>query len=121
MARKPSLPGAQDFFGGSPTEQTTRAKRRTVKPQHRNTAGKVPELDRPVQGGPARTVEAGLTEKVTFYISSELLKRLELTRVQLLLDQNLKVSRSQIVEAILVQGVGDVEAIASLLESAAEY
>lgn len=121
MARKPSLPGARDFFGGSPTKPTTRARRKTVKLQNRQTAQEASEPDRLVEGGPARTVEAGLTEKVTFYISPELLKRLELTRVQLLLDHNLKVSRSQIVEAILVQGVGDVEQIAGLLASAAEY
>jgi len=51
-----------------------------------------------------RVVPAGVTEKVTFYLPLEQLKRLEVLKLELLLEHNLKVTRSQIIEA-LVEGM----------------
>lgn len=120
MARKPNLPGAEDFFQVDDRE-VKRASRKTVKRANRKPVQKPMSSELPVEGGLARTIEPGFTEKVTFYLAPEILKRLELTRVQLLLEHNLKVSRSQIVEVMLEQMVGEAEQIAGLLESAVEY
>ena len=119
MARKPKLPRATDFFGGGGSEEAKPTEGKAVKPQYRQAAEEVPDTA-PAQASPAHAIEAGLREKVTFYLSRDLLKRLELTKVQLLLDHDLKVSRSQIVEVIVEQTLEDVERIAPLLESVTE-
>ena len=120
MARKPKLPRAADFFGGSGSGGAESAKRKTVKPQNRKTATGVAPAAPATEDSAAHTIGAGFTEKVTFYLSRELLKRLELTKVELLLDHDLKVSRSQIVEVILEEMVGDTSRIGSLLDAARE-
>ncbi len=119
MAGKPKLPMAADFFGGGPNEKAKRPKRKAVKPQNGKSNREAPPTPVPTEARPPRTIEAGFTEKVTFYLPPDLLKRLELTRVQLLLDQDLKVSRSQVVEVILEQMMGDTGQIATLLEERA--
>ena len=116
MDRKPKLPKAGDFFAQDTAQETQEAKRTTLKPQNSNAVKQPAPVTEQVEGGPPRSIESGVTEKVTFYISPELLKRLELTKVQLLLERNLKISRSQIVEAILEQMVGETEQIGDLLE-----
>ena len=121
MARKPNLPGPEDFFGGDLEKVVTQRKGKAVKRPNRKQTQARPAPTAVVKEGHARTIEPGFTEKVTFYVSPEILKRLELTRVQLLLECNLKVSRSQIVEVILGEQVGQVEHIADLLENAAEH
>lgn len=69
--------------------------------------------------GPPLTIPEGPTEKVTFYLHPMLLKRLELLKAQLLVEHNLKVTRSQIIEYLLEAGLGNQEAvIAALLERA---
>ena len=120
MARKPSLPGPEDFFGSKGGETASPARRKAVKPQNRETVEEPLAPVGPARDAPARTIEPGFTEKVTFYVPPEILKGLELTRVQLLLEHNLKVSRSQIVEVILGEMVGQVEHIADALASATE-
>lgn len=120
MARKPKLPRAADFFGGSVSGGAESAERKTVKPQNRKNADGVGSAVPATEGSAAHTIETGFTEKVTFYLSRELLKRLELTKVELLLEHDLKVSRSQIVEVILEEMVGDTSRIGSLLDTASE-
>ena len=48
-----------------------------------------------------RSVRGAGGDKVTFYLPAELLKRLEVVRVRLLVEYNLKVGRSQIAQALL--------------------
>ena len=48
-----------------------------------------------------RIVPAGVTEKVTFYLPLEQLKRLEVLKLEMLLEHNMKVTRSQIIEALV--------------------
>lgn len=116
MARKPKLPGAADFFAQVAPPKTQEEKRKKVKPHHGNAVRQPKAVREQVAEGPPHSIESGVAEKVTFYISPELLKRLELTKVQLLLERNLKVSRSQIVEVILEQMVAEMEQIGDLLE-----
>ena len=116
MARKPELPEAADFFTQDTAQETREAKNKTLKPQNSKAVKQPMPVREQMEGGPPRSIESGVTEKVTFYISPELLKRLELTKVQLLLERNLKISRSQIVEVILEQMVGETERIGDLLE-----
>lgn len=120
MARKPKLPRAADFFGGSGSGGAESVERKTVKPQNRKTADGVASAVPAIEDSAAHTIETSFTEKVTFYLSRELLKRLELTKVELLLDHDLKVSRSEIVEVILEEMVGDTSRIGSLLDAASE-
>ena len=121
MAKKPTLPGPEDFFAAERQETVAQQQGEAVKPLDRKTARRPEQSPASAKDEPAHTIEPGFTEKVTFYVAPQILKRLELTRVQLLLDRNLKVSRSQIVEVILDEMVGQVEHTADLLENAAEY
>jgi len=67
-----------------------------------------------------RVVPAGVTEKVTFYLPLEQLKRLEAVKLELLLEHDLKATRSQIIEA-LVEGMEEQMAkIVPYLEDKAE-
>jgi len=67
-----------------------------------------------------RVVPPGVTEKVTFYLPPEQIRRLEVVKLELLLQHNLKVSRSQIIEAI-VEGMEEQMAkIVEYLEERAE-
>ena len=50
-----------------------------------------------------RIVPPTVAEKVTFYLPPEQLKRLEVVKLEFLLEHNLKVSRSQIIEALVEQ------------------
>jgi len=67
-----------------------------------------------------RVVPAGVTEKVTFYLPGEQIKRLETVKLQFLLEHNLKVSRSQIIEALVEQMEEQIAAIVAYLEAKAE-
>ena len=64
-----------------------------------------------------RDVPAGVTEKVTFYLPAEQIKRLEAVKLELLLAHNLKVSRSQIVQALLEELEEQVERIVQWAET----
>ena len=59
-------------------------------------------------------------EKVTFYVPLDMVKQLEVIKVRLLVEHNLKATRSQIVE-VLLEGMGErVEQIAETLGGAGE-
>ncbi len=59
-------------------------------------------------------------EKVTFYLPLDMVKQLEVIKVRLLVEHNLKATRSQIVE-VLLEGMGErVEQVAEALEGAGE-
>ncbi len=59
-------------------------------------------------------------EKVTFYVPLDMVKQLEVIKVRLLMEHNLKVTRSQIVE-VLLEGMGEkVEEIAAALGGTGE-
>jgi len=67
-----------------------------------------------------RIVPPGVTEKVTFYLPVEQLKRLEAVKLEFLLEHDLKVTRSQIIEA-LVDGIEEqMDKIVEYLEDKAE-
>jgi len=67
-----------------------------------------------------RVVPAGVTEKVTFYLPGEQIKRLETVKLEFLLEHNLKVSRSQIVQALLEGLEEQVERIVQWAETQLE-
>jgi len=67
-----------------------------------------------------RIVPPGVTEKVTFYLPMEQLKRLEAVKLELLLEHNLKVTRSQIIEALVERMEEQIAEIVQYLEAQAE-
>lgn len=128
MRKRPKLPGAAEFFAisGAAVEGEEEGRGGRVAesggegPKRRARApGEVQEERGGQEWGPPRTMPEGPTEKVTLYLHPMLLKRLELLKAQLLVEHNLKVTRSQIVEYLLEEGLGNQEAvIAGLLERA---
>jgi len=67
-----------------------------------------------------RVVPPGVTEKVTFYLPPQQLKRLEAVKLELLLGHNLKVTRSQIIEAIVERMEEQIGEIVQYLEAQTE-
>jgi len=67
-----------------------------------------------------RVVPAGVTEKVTFYLPIEQLKRLEAVKLEFLLEHDLKVTRSQIIEALVERMEEQMGEIVQYLEAQAE-
>jgi len=67
-----------------------------------------------------RVVPPGVTEKVTFYLPPQQLKRLEAVKLELLLEHNLKVTRSQIIEAIVERMEEQIGEILQYLEAQTE-
>ena len=67
-----------------------------------------------------RIVPAGVTEKVTFYLPLEQLKQLEVLKLGLLLEHNMKVTRSQIIEALVERMAEQTEEIVQYLEAQME-
>ena len=118
MPRKTKLPSAADFFTGG--DSVKQQGRKTVKRQKVQTSEEPEASAKAAQGSPPRTVDSGFTEKVTFYLPPNLLKTLELSRVQVLLGHNLKASLSQIAQVILEEMIQDTDRIAALLEKYAE-
>ncbi len=57
----------------------------------------------------------GPLEKVTLYLPQGLLKALEVTRVRLLTEHDVKVNRSQIAELVLARALEDMEELERLL------
>jgi len=112
MSRKPKLPGAADFFALGETAPAAGAAASASAPARRSSA--VPELL------PALTIPEGPIEKVTFYLHPLLLKRLELYKAQLLVEHNLKLTRSQIVDFLLEEGLAHVESLTEGLLARAE-
>ena len=105
MPRKVKLPDAADFFSLS------------------NAAPEGAGAERPAPRPellPALSLPEGPTEKVTLYLHPLLLRRLELYKAQLLVEHNLKLSRSQIVEYLLEQGLRQTEALTEGMLARAE-
>ncbi len=67
-----------------------------------------------------RIVPPTVAEKVTFYLPPEQLKRLEVVKLEFLLEHNLKVSRSQIIEALVERMEEQIAEIVQYLEARAE-
>ena len=67
-----------------------------------------------------RIVPAGVTEKVTFYLPLEQLKRLEAVKLEFLLEHDLKVTRSQIIEALVERMEEQMGEIVQYLEGKVE-
>ncbi len=112
MSRKSKLPGAADFFafgeGSTPPVEGEAPSTRV-----QGTRPRTPSLDPDLL--PPLLIPEGPTEKVTFYLHPVLLKRLELYKAQLLVEHNLKVTRSQIVEYLLEEGLRHSEPITEQL------
>ena len=135
MARKSKLPRAADFFGGEEaeekktpeaeaaeegdetvrlTEEAIEAAKKAEKAVERLRAVEEATRHRP------RVVPSIPGEKVTFYLPLDMVKQLEVIKVRLLVEHNLKATRSQIVE-VLLEGMGErVEQVAEALEGAGE-
>jgi hypothetical protein len=64
---------------------------------------------------PPQTIEQPPTEKVTFYLPARMLQELEVCRVRLLTEYNLKVNRSQITQAALALTLNKPELIEDAL------
>lgn len=69
---------------------------------------------------PARSLAQPPTEKITFYVPSQMLQQLEVCRVRLLTEHGLKASRSQIVQAALALTAHDPALVADTLLQLAE-
>jgi hypothetical protein len=57
----------------------------------------------------------GPLEKATLYLPHGLLKALEVIRVRLLTEYDIKINRSQIAEAVLAHALTDVEKLEQML------
>ena len=117
MPRKPQLPGAADFFAlsdSAPAPPPEGEEAPAAAPARKAPAPMHPELLPPL------TLAEGPTEKVTFYLSPLLLKRLELFKAQLLVNHNLKVNRSQILDYLLQEGLLHIEGVTEGLLARAE-
>lgn len=129
--KRPKLPGAAEFFAISeaalgreeapqddgPGVPVNAAISRQEEAATRHRGDQAPRTE--AQWAAPLTIAEGPTEKVTFYVHPMLLKRLELLKAQLLVEHNLKVTRSQIIEYLLEDGLSKQETvIAALLERA---
>jgi hypothetical protein len=103
MSRRAKLPGAADFFAFTDTPAAAPAAAEDPPPAATRRA--LPDLLPPL------TLPEGPTEKVTFYLHPLLLKRLELYKAQLLVEHNLKLNRSQVMDFLLEEGLRHVEAL----------
>ena len=112
MPRRSKLPGAADFFALSDVPAAPAASDEPGACARPSPA--YPELL------PALTIPEGPTEKVTFYLHPLLLKRLELYKAQLLVEHNLKLNRSQILDYLLEEGLRHGEALTEGLLARAE-
>ena len=136
MPRKAPLPTADDFF---------RVPSREPEPVPQPVEPPAESVDEPiVESAPASVVEkrpsrrrrpraarseastpppiappadsaTDAAEKVTFYLPRSLLKSLEVVRVRVLMDHDVKVTRSQIAEAVITTALADVDALQRLV------
>ncbi len=83
------------------------------------TVARVRETEEAARHRP-RIVPPTVAEKVTFYLPPEQLKRLEVVKLEFLLEHNLKVSRSQIIEALVERMEEQMSGIVQYLEARAE-
>ncbi len=91
---------------------------------HDLTAGQViltPAQLRATQvAAPAHALPQPITEKVTFYVPPQMLQQLEVCRVRLLTERNIKANRSQIAVAAMALCIHDTDLIAETLLQLAE-
>lgn len=121
MRKRPKLPGAAEFFAISEAALGREEGKQTpgLEEEQEREGIRERQEGRVADWAPPLTIPEGPTEKVTFYLHPMLLKRLELLKALLLVEHNLKVTRSQIVEYLLERGLSNQEAvIAGLLERA---
>jgi len=119
MPKKPSLPGAADFFAVEEMSQPAGDSSQAPAPRRPAPAPTPPQRLAGRVEEPALTIPEGPTEKVTFYLQPMLLKRLALLKAQMLVDQNLKVSRSQMIELLLEEGLHDAAGLTEKLRARA--
>ena len=140
MARKPKLPGAEDFFS---TAKDAGEETKAQKPSRKKKAATQTPPDAPpaateaVQPEPVappaspqldlahiaasqtleppRTLPQPDTAKVTFYVPAQMLQQLEICRVRLLTEHNIKANRSQIAQAAMAISIYDPDTIARAL------
>jgi hypothetical protein len=113
------LPTADDFFRVAVREPVAEAPVAEA-PKPRPARSRRPHAS----GTPAHTPpdvvtvadpSADAQEKVTFYLPRSLLKSLEVVRVRVLMDHDVKVTRSQIAEAVITTALSDVDALERLV------
>ncbi len=136
MPRKAPLPTADDFFrvpsrepepapqpAPAPAESVEEAvietapapavEKRPSRPRKprasRSAASTPPDLAPPADSA------TDAAEKVTFYLPRSLLKSLEVVRVRVLMDHDVKITRSQIAEAVITTALSDVDALQRLV------
>jgi hypothetical protein len=124
MPKRPKLPGAADFFAMPEAEpdldtpeavvEETPVAARPSRVRSSQTHTPVVQAVEPIEAPPL-ALPPGPTEKVSFYLNPTLLKRLELLKAQLLVEHNLKINRSQIIELLLAEGLQEVEALTEKL------
>ncbi len=136
MPRKAPLPTADDFFRvparePEPAPQTVApplesaeetiaevgpapvVERRPARPRKARTAR--PAASTPPDIAPPAESSTDAAEKVTFYLPRSLLKSLEVVRVRVLMDHDVKITRSQIAEAVITTALVDVDALERLV------
>ena len=128
MLKRPKLPGAADFFALEREEpqvatETAPVPTREVEERRAPRAPETPQEAAPRTGeeAPPLVLPEGPTAKVTFYLTPSLLKRLELFKAQLLVEQNVKVTRSQIVDLLLEEGLQRSEDLTAELLTRAKH
>lgn len=139
MPRKPLMPTADDFFRvpsrepdvpapsaappeaapesppEPPPEPASAAPAEKAEPRPRRARSPKPVASVPPDIAPATDSSAGALEKVTFYLPRSLLKSLEVVRVRVLMDHDVKITRSQIAEAVITTALADVDALERLV------
>ena len=152
MARKPKLPGAEDFFStaqnaeeDTDSQKPARKKRGERQPSQKATpvhaatpeqSDLAPDAPASLSGSqqplserqldlahigasqtlaPPRALPQPDTEKVTFYVPAQMLQQLEVCRVRLLTEHNIKANRSQIAQAAMAVSIYDPDLIAEAL------
>ena len=98
--------------------RTTRPRRPLVAPTEEASARQQLVVDQDL--APSATIPQGPTEKVTFYLHPLSLRRLELLRAQVLVEHNLKVNRSQILDLLLEEALEHAPEVTAQLLALAE-
>jgi hypothetical protein len=108
--------GVSSVAGGQPT--ASRGSGHGLAELHKQlSSGGLAAMQMPA---PARSLPQPPTEKITFYVPSQMLQQLEVCRVRLLTEHGLKANRSQIVQAALALTAHDPALVADTLLQLAE-
>jgi hypothetical protein len=111
---------------GPPQTPSTESRERISKPTPLSPPSDVSSTRRRSLGTPDRAASIapvltlpgladGPLEKATLYLPHGLLKALEVIRVRLLTEYDIKINRSQIAEAVLAHALTDVEKLEQML------